>query len=498
MNGYTSSRSCLILPALPFGMDTVQIVVVGAGIAGLSTALSLSQKTNHKILVLENSPILTEAGAGIQCSAAASRMLCGWGLKEQFEAVATRPEIMDIKRYDNFEVLGNVPSNINNYSERLRGFPHWLVHRVDYQKILADAAIANGVEIRFAQKIVDIDLENVAVVLEDGSRLKADLIVGADGIHSRVRRSIPALSDIAPRRSGHFCYRALITREKMMQNPTVSNLIDIQSQQAWAGPHRHIISYPIAKGKLYNLVLTLPDQGQAPLGRYNEPGDLDEMREAFNDFHEISKALLNTVDSCAKWVIADLPPLPTWSSQNRRIVLVGDAAHAMVGYLYSWLLPASATGPNVEKCSKPLTYNQAPHAASGAMASLEDAEVLGLCLASCNSAEDLQSAIEDYEHLRKPRCERIQEMSRENGSTFSLPDGPAQQARDKALKAQMHALDKIFAEDTPLVVPEEDMTKSYPHPAAVQWLVGHDVVSETRNYLESRTRPSRGLNVVTT
>ncbi|OCT51560.1 6-hydroxynicotinate 3-monooxygenase [Cladophialophora carrionii] len=439
-------------------MASIQIVIVGAGIAGLATAISISQKTKHGILILESSPVLTEAGAGVQINASASRLLSTWGLKERFEAVATRPDFLEIRRYDDFELLGLIPSNVKSYSERVRGSPHWLVHRVDYQRILADAAMARGVKIRFGQKLADIDIENVTIMLADGSTLRADLIIGADGIHSRVRRSIPALTKIVPRRTENFCYRALIPRETMMQNASTRGLIENRNQQAWAGQDTHIIAYPIANGRLYNLVMMVPDQGEAPLGKYNEPGDVTDMRKVFKGYNDTVKAVLDAVDSCAKWVIAELPPLPRWSSENGRVILVGDACHAM-----------------------------SPHAASGATASLEDAEVLGLCLATCQGVEDLPRAAADYEHLRKPRCERIQEISRENGTTFSLPDGPAQRARDQAWLAHRMALEKQLAEDAPLLVPEEDMTKQYPHPSVVQWLVGHNITEEAEAYLRRQS-----------
>ena len=439
-------------------MASFQIIVVGAGIAGLATALSLSQTTRHKIIVLESSPILTEAGAGIQLNASASRVVTNWGLEERFEAVATRPAYTQVRRYDDFDLLGLIPSNVKGYSDRVRGSPHWLVHRVDYQSILADAAVANGVKIEFAQKVVHLNTNNITITLADGRTLKADLIVGADGIHSRVRSSIPELEEFVPRKGDNFCYRALIPREKMLEHPLTSALMDDHNQQAWAGQGKHIIGYPIAKGQFYNLVLMVPDQGEAPLGRYNEPADVDEMREAFGDYHDTAKATLNAVESCTKWAIAELPPLPTWLSQNGRVVLVGDACHAMT-----------------------------PHAASGAMASLEDAEVLGLCLATCRDTEDIPRAFKDYEFLRKPRCERIQEISRDNGTTFSLPDGPMQQTRDRIWLAQKAALDKLLADDAHLAAPVEDMTQRYPHPSVVQWLVGHNVAEEAQAYLRTRS-----------
>ena len=176
----------------------------------------------------------------------------------------------------------------------------------------------------------------------------------------------------------------------MLQNCVSTLLIDDPGQHVWTGQDTHIIAYPIARGKPLDLVMMVPDDMKSPVGRYNEPGDVNEMRHVFKGYHDTIRVVLDTVDNCAKWVIAELPPLPTWSSQNKRVVLVGDACHAMTA-----------------------------HAASGAMASLEDAEVLGLCLATCKTVEDLPDAREDYFRLRKTRCERIEGRSRENAMTFS-------------------------------------------------------------------------------
>ncbi|KAH0844730.1 hypothetical protein AYO21_01950 [Fonsecaea monophora] len=438
-------------------MATFKIIIIGTGIAGLATALSISQKTKHEILILESSPILTEAGAGIQCSPAATRILSGWGLRDQFEAIAVLPDLMEIRRYEDNDLLGLSFINIKDYSVLMRGFPHWFVHRVDYQKILADAVTKRGVKIEFGQKVVAVDVEEVKVTLEDGRSLDADLIIGADGIHSRTRRSIPGLQDIVPRRVDHYCYRAIVPREKMLKNPLTAALLENDSLQVWAGEFKHLIGYPFANGRFYNLVLTVPDDGEAPLGRYNEPGDVSEMQQVFKDFNDTVQAVLNAVDDCAKWVLAELPPLPSWSSPNGRVVLVGDACHAMV-----------------------------PHAASGAVASLEDAEVLGLCVATCRKVADLPRATKDYQHLRKPRAERIQEISRQNTTTFNLPDGPKQQDRDRIWRAQKAVAEKQLQEGFEVAALEEDKNQVFPHPAVVQWLVGHNVIEETKRYLASR------------
>ena len=122
-------------------MASLHIVIIGGGIAGLATAISLSQKSKHHILILEGNSSLTEAGAGIQITSNASRILCKWGLREGFEAIATVSDFMEIRRYGSDQLIGLVPANVQSYAERVWNFPHWLVHRIDYQKLLAEAAM---------------------------------------------------------------------------------------------------------------------------------------------------------------------------------------------------------------------------------------------------------------------------------------------------------------------------------------------------------------------
>lgn len=220
-----------------------RIIVVGAGIGGLATAVALAQKTSHDVHVLESSPTLKEAGAGIQINPNASRILASWGLTPEFEKVATLSDYMEIRRYATNEALGLVPADVDGYSLKVWGSPHWTVHRADYQQILAAKATFLGVKITFNAKVVDADPDGGTLTLADGNPLQADLIVGADGIHSRVRRSIPALAGIAPLRAQNYCYRILLTREQMLSDPASAEVMTSPNRMAWAGHGKHIIGY---------------------------------------------------------------------------------------------------------------------------------------------------------------------------------------------------------------------------------------------------------------
>ncbi|KIX08162.1 uncharacterized protein Z518_02818 [Rhinocladiella mackenziei CBS 650.93] len=448
-------------------MSTLHIVIVGAGIAGLAAAISISQKAKHDILICESNPTLTTTGAGIHITSSASRLLCNWGLREKFEDIATVPDYMDVRRYGDDRLIGLVPSNIRGHAERVWGFPHWLVHRIDYRKILADAATAEGVKIQFGQKVVAIDAEEGRPTLEDGKILTADLIIGADGIHSRTRRSLSAVKDVVPHRASCYCYRALIPRERMLSNPLTAALMTNENQLTWMGPFKHIVAYPVAAGSLYNITIVISDDSDAPIGLYDEPGDVMQMRNDIKDWNEAVTTMLDMIDSCAKWTIADLPPLPTWTSPNGRVILLGDACHAM-----------------------------APHAASGAATGVEDAEILGHFLVQCKDVRDLARAARSYQDLRQGRCERIQEVSRQNANTFSIPDGPEQQARDRMLQYGKEALEEQLAEDIPWTIPQPDATKPFPHPDFLMWLCGYDAAKEAKTQLRmNRINPVAGTEV---
>lgn len=423
-----------------------RIVVVGAGIGGLAAAVTLAQRTNHDVHVLESSPTLKEAGAGIQITPNASRILASWGLRPEFESVATLSDYMEVRRYATNEALGLVPSDVDDYALKVWGSPHWTVHRVDYQQILAAKAASLGVKMTYNAKVVDINADAGLLTLANGNTLQADFIVGADGIHSRVRQSVPALAGIEPLRAQNYCYRILLTREQMLSHPSSAEVMTNPNRMAWAGHKKHIIGYSIANYQLYNLVLIIPDKDQsAPLNQYNQPGSVKDMLAEFDDWHPAVRTMLSLAESCAKWTLADLPPLPTWHTDDGHVVLLGDAAHATT-----------------------------PHAASGAALAVEDAEELSQCIAACSGPQDLPKVAVLYETLRKDRCERVVEVSRENALTFSMPDGVAQETRDERFKAAKEGILAQVSGGSELAIPTADSKMPFPHPQFMMWLYGYN------------------------
>jgi salicylate hydroxylase len=198
---------------------------------------------------------------------------------------------------------------------------------------------------------------------------------------------------------------------------------------------------------MYNMVLSHPG-GVAAAGKWNEPGNLQEMQEHYKDFDPIIRRVVSKVTSCLNWKIADLPELPTWT--NGKVVLLGDAAHAMVPFL-----------------------------AQGAAQAIEDGACLAECLDRVKSLSDLPEYLEAYEEIRKPRAERVQKGTRDSSLIWHMHDGPEQEARDKAFSyMDLDTRDEQFEEELEKANPNSLSGKKFQ-----QWLFGYDVFSATNAVL---------------
>jgi salicylate hydroxylase len=273
-------------------------------------------------------------------------------------------------------------------------------------------------------------------VLKSGDALEADIVVGADGIRSRTRESILGDQNLHAYDSPNCAYRATVPRDVMMADPEIAHLMVDINANCWIGHNRHLMAYPIRQGQLYNLVMSHP--GKASVGRWNEPGDLSEMKQHYSSFDPVVQKVLTHVTGCLKWKLAQLPPLPRWVSNSGRVVLIGDAAHGMVPYL-----------------------------AQGAAMSIEDGVALAECLDRAQDITDVPTLLNAFEALRKPRCEIVQECSIANGTIWHMPDGPAQEQRDREMSGLVEKSRAII--ENPNKWSDE---KFQP------WLFGYDTIKE--------------------
>ncbi|KAI0032304.1 FAD/NAD-P-binding domain-containing protein [Vararia minispora EC-137] len=405
------------VPHLYGGLQTsapLHIVVVGAGLGGLSAVHTLAQ-AGHRVTLLEAAPALGDVGAGIQVSPNASRLLIRWGLETALRSVAVAPEAIQFIRYSTGERVGY--TRWGDSMEKEYGAPYAHIHRADYHAMLLQLALsAPGVTFRLNAMVVDVQPDpeaegGVSVTLAGGEVISADMIVGADGVKSRLQAVVTG-KESSPEPTGDAAYRAIIPADVMLADPDLKGFVEEPNMTGWMAPGRHLMAYCIRAKKEFNLVLLHPDDGSVE--SWTAEGSADKMRADFADFEPRAKKLLSFVDSTLNWRLMARQPLERWLHPKGRLVLLGDSCHPML-----------------------------PYRAQGAAMAVEDAAVLGALLVRLQNIYQLPALLKAYESLRYARCTETQNSSRLNQHIFHLPDGPEQEARDASMRAAME-LESIY------------------------------------------------------
>ncbi|GAN07197.1 salicylate hydroxylase [Mucor ambiguus] len=425
-------------------VKTLSVIVVGGGLGGLATAIAL-KRAGHKVTVLEGAKQLSEVGAGIQVPPNTSRILDAWGLLDRFKTKVVWPGNINMRRYSTGEIIGSTPLKpkmIERY-----GYPYLLIHRADYLQLLYDHSVELGIEVVLGARVDSVDDDAVAVRLSNGSVYTGNMIIGADGIRSNVRAAVIPDETILPKKSTNCAYRATVPVDIMRSDPEIAHLMDDLNSNCWIGYRRHIMAYPMRGGELYNLVMSHP--GEAAVGKWNEPGNLDEMKYHYRNFDPVIRKVLTHVTGCLKWTLADLPVLSHWVSPSGRVVLIGDAAHAMLPYL-----------------------------AQGAAQAIEDGATLGVLFSQIESVDEIPDLLKLYEKIRRPRAEKIQKGALDNGDIWHMPDGDDQIARDKAMKI-------VVSDDTVQKVHVKNPNQ-WSDGDFQPWLFGHDAIQVARKALNDK------------
>jgi salicylate hydroxylase len=360
------------------------IAIVGAGLGGLAAAVAL-RAAGFDVDVYEQAPELTEVGGGINLGPNAARVLYRLGLGEGLDREAVRPASTHQRRWQDGRTLQRAP--LNPRCEALYGAPHLTVHRADLLSIIAAGFPAERIHLGHRLLGLAGRGDRAEARFANGARVAADVLVGADGIHSAVRAAL--LGEEAPRFAGCVAYRGLVPAERIAA-------LELElGSQSWLGPGGHFVHYFVSRGRLLNFVgWTEHDTWNRE--DWTDRATVDRALAAFEGWHPQVRRIIAAADTCFVWALFDREPLPRWSAG--RVTLLGDACHPMY-----------------------------PFMGQGAAQAIEDGATLTACLAA---GGDAAQALRRYEALRRPRVTRLQEMSRANRTRFHLPDGPAQEARD--------------------------------------------------------------------
>lgn len=367
----------------------MKVAVVGGGIGGLSAALALLQ-AGFDVHVYEQAPRFGEIGAGIQISPNASRLLHRLGLRDAMERWGVRPVAVHQKRWDDGRTLQRAP--LGPEVEARFGAPYYHFHRGDLAALLAEALPKERAHA--GRRLVGIEEKGRRVVarFDDGGSAEAELLIGADGIHSRVRHL--TFGPEKPRFTGCVAWRGLVPAERIAH-------LDIEvASHNWMGPGGHCVHYWVSAKRQMNVVCIV-EHGNWTSESWTDRGDVDEVLARYEGWHPTVRSLIAAFPETFVWALHDRAPLPAWT--RGRVALLGDACHPML-----------------------------PMMAQGAAQAIED----GAALASLLSAmkDDLPAALARYELLRKPRATRLQEASAANRVRFHLPDGPEQRKRDEDMR----------------------------------------------------------------
>lgn len=367
----------------------MRVAIVGGGIGGLTAAIALL-RTGIEVSVFEQTPELSEVGAGIQLGPNAVRLLRRLDLGRPLREVAICPDAAwKMHRWKDGRVLFLQPLGEDNSPF---GAPCYALHRADLLDVLLQA-VPEGV-VHLGRRCVGMSQGGggVEVTFDDGTKAYADLVVGADGIHSTVRDAI--VTHEPARFSGLGAYRGLVAAERVPQAARR------EAVTYWLGPHRHLVHYPVSGGRLINFVAVVPASDWQDVIRPT-PARVEDALAEFAGWDERARRVIGAAEEIRRWALYDLEPLARWIEY--RITLLGDAAHPMLPFL-----------------------------AQGASQAIEDAVGLAGCLRGTNR-ETVELALRRYEAIRRPRAEKVQRLSRIRGQEFHLPDGEQQRRRDARL-----------------------------------------------------------------
>ncbi|UKZ79634.1 hypothetical protein TrVFT333_007394 [Trichoderma virens FT-333] len=420
----------------------MKVIIIGAGLGGLTAAYAFA-KSGHDVLVLERSPKLNPTGGGISIRPSASRVIQSWGLQPVLEQICDRSPSVTYRELNTGEIRTTVvdaPEHADLGSTR-RAFVKLLHHQ----------AVQAGAQIRCSANVAKVsdDETKATVTLESGEELVCDLLVAADGIKSHTRRTV--LSDLGPAEKwdpivDHTTFYSFdMAAAELTDNPSSMKLTENSNITTWKGEGGFAVTrYSSKFGRIGLLFAIQGDTDQK--GLWDEKGDIEFVRRFFKDACSDMIKALGIAKTCDRWRVAEVPDLPRWSSQAGRIVLLGDAAHAMH-----------------------------PNAAQGYSAIIEDIGVLQFLFSAVSSAS-VPQIVNAWQAICKPRGERVKAFSRWNTKHLS--------GRTEHAIGVSHA-DSVLEKIVP------DKNAEFSSLEFWKWNVEYDAIGEAKKYLANTSTPSK-------
>ncbi len=362
----------------------MKILIAGAGIAGLTLA-GLLLRRGHAVEVFEQAERLTEIGAGLQVSANSGHVLRELGLEDDLRRLSYQPASWQMRTFLSGDVVNEIP--LGAHHEALHGHPYCLIHRADLQDLLLGAVRSLDHEaLQLGAQVSDFaeTADGVSVVLSDGRKVDGDLLIGADGVKSAVRKQI--LGPDRPVYSGNSAWRGLIPAERLPKGFSAA------TTTSFMGPGRHIVYYWLRGGSLLNFVAPV-ETDQPSEESWTTKHDWDELKSDFDGWHEDVQAVIDAVDrdACYRWALNIREPVSSWRSA--RAIVIGDAAHPTL-----------------------------PFIAQGAAMAIEDAMVLTRAL---DGARDIDEALDLFQNARIVRTSRMVNGANRMSKMFHHPSEEA-------------------------------------------------------------------------
>jgi salicylate hydroxylase len=388
-----------------------KVVVIGGGIGGLTAALALLRQ-GLEVEVHEQSSELKEVGAGVQVGANGTRVLHALGLAKPLERLQVIPSGKEARLWNTGQSWKTL--DLGAISVERYGSPHIMMHRGDLHAVLVDAIRAIKPDVvQLGQKCTELtqNSESVEVHFEGGRPAKAGLVIGADGIHSKVRRAL--FGKDSPQFTGCVAWRGLVPMHRLPHH------LARNTATSWLGPAGHVLHYPVRRGELMNFIAFM-ERTDWRVESWTVAGTIAELANDFLGWHADVHHIIRHIDVPYKWALWVRPPMERWSVG--RVTLLGDACHPTMPFL-----------------------------GQGAVMAIEDAYVLAGCLKKY--AGDPTTALAKYESARRERTAAVVRASTETRNRAfnrALADAEgvrAYLAREWEQGPVMARYDKVYAYD---------------------------------------------------